>query len=567
MHKFDIFITPRSGDEYNVQVVDSPAGGPTEAASVTINKADPLVAPVMAQMVERQRVRPRESLQVLGEWLADRLLPAGDVRTLYQRSLGRVGSESLTIRLSVPDSLIEVPWEYTWDPTARDFLLLNQQVLLVRRPVEMGLARDIAAVEGPLRMLLAIADIDDPNIARLDVVGELEGLHRAVQDLLEEDELSIDILFGGRDEARAEIEARAAGWEGVALLDTPLAPDELIFALQRGVHIWHYIGHGQSDPKKGGQLLLTDKYGDMYPFGAENLRTVLAGGDSLGLVYLNACETAMPNTGRDLLSMADALVRAQVPAVVAMQYKVPDMAAANFARAFYQAVAGGEPLHLALARGRQAVRAIARRLDIDWGIPVLYLRTQDGLVWGKEAEPLGEEIHVHDGDYVRGDKSESTATASDHSVAMTGSEINLGEGSSFVLGDNVRRGDDIMIQDSTIGGASVVGSGSTRADTVVGGDLVGGADTLKARGVAKEDMDALREEIGYLREDASELGDRRKIERALDLVEDLEEALGLTGGTVRLRRFRRRAERLTKKVPELSDSVSGFVEVVDEIFE
>ncbi|MBN1286998.1 MAG: CHAT domain-containing protein [Anaerolineae bacterium] len=569
MYNFDIFITHKSGSDYGVQVVDSPTGGTTGAVTVAIDKTDPQVAPVMAQMAEQQRVKPREALQDLGKWLADRLLPPGEIQTLYQRSLGRAGLEALCIRLSLPDELIDVPWEYTWDPVAHDFLLLTQQVLLVRRPVEMSAAR-VPEVDGALHMLLVISDIDDPNIARLDVMRELDGLHRAVEGLLQDGALSVDILFGGRAETRAEIAERAAGWPGAVLLETPLTPDELVFTLQRAVHILHYIGHGQNDPQQGGQLLLTDKHGAMYPFGAANLRAALSGGDSLGLVYLNACETATPNTGRDLLSMADALVKAQVPAVVAMQYQVPDRTATSFARAFYQAVAGGEPLHLALTKGRQAVRAIARRLDIDWGIPVLYLRTEDGIVWGKAGaeDPdkagegvyiAGDQTNIQGGDYVAGDKTTEANTATGD-IALSG--VSFGDGASIVGGDSIRTGD--------VGAASVVGRGSVS----VGGnvydgdysDAQDGGDTLAGLGVAQSDVEALRAELVYLREDAKALGDRRQVEQAMGLLDDLEDALGLKGGAVRLTRFRKRAERLVKKVPDLADSAQDFVEIVEEIF-
>jgi CHAT domain-containing protein len=66
------------------------------------------------------------------------------------------------------------------------------------------------------------------------------------------------------------------------------------------------------------------------------------------------------------------LIRAGVPAVVAMQLAVPDDAAITFARGFYSALAQGEPVPRAVAQGR-------RRLfrDKTWFIPTLYLRGND----------------------------------------------------------------------------------------------------------------------------------------------------------------------------------------------
>ena len=97
------------------------------------------------------------------------------------------------------------------------------------------------------------------------------------------------------------------------------------------------------------------------------------------LAFLNACETARATETSPFASVAGALVRFDVPGVVATQYAISDRAAVSFARKFYQALAEGYPLEAAVAEGRKAIDLSEK--NYEWGVPVLYLRAQDGRVF------------------------------------------------------------------------------------------------------------------------------------------------------------------------------------------
>jgi hypothetical protein len=93
------------------------------------------------------------------------------------------------------------------------------------------------------------------------------------------------------------------------------------------------------------------------------------------LVTLNACRTAegSAEAGADpFAGVASALVMAGVPAVVAMQFPVSDMAAIAFSARLYSALARGEPLEEAVDSGRMRIKALAPD-QREWATPVLFL--------------------------------------------------------------------------------------------------------------------------------------------------------------------------------------------------
>ena len=95
-------------------------------------------------------------------------------------------------------------------------------------------------------------------------------------------------------------------------------------------------------------------------------------------MFLNACETAQTANSTDAYGIADVLVKAGVPAVVAMQTAVRDDYAILFAQQFYRGVAQGLLLDDCVVDGRRAVSLKAGLGSFDWAIPVLTTRVSDG---------------------------------------------------------------------------------------------------------------------------------------------------------------------------------------------
>jgi CHAT domain len=91
------------------------------------------------------------------------------------------------------------------------------------------------------------------------------------------------------------------------------------------------------------------------------------------LVVLSACRSAAVVGGETVFSgAAQRLIRARVPAVVAMQFEIDADSARGFARAMYRSLVAGDPITRALVYGRSSMR----RDRGQWFRPVLYLRTR-----------------------------------------------------------------------------------------------------------------------------------------------------------------------------------------------
>jgi hypothetical protein len=79
-----------------------------------------------------------------------------------------------------------------------------------------------------------------------------------------------------------------------------------------------------------------------------------------------------------------------------MQYKIRDDSAIAFAREFYKALIAGLPIDEAVTNGRLAISQSDAR---GWGVPVLYLRVPNGVIFPEQAadpalEPVRGQLRV-----------------------------------------------------------------------------------------------------------------------------------------------------------------------------
>jgi hypothetical protein len=146
-------------------------------------------------------------------------------------------------------------------------------------------------------------------------------------------------------------------------------------------HIIHYTGHGGF--AEGGVLLLEDGYDKSVNVSGTKLAERLANRD-VRLVVLSGCQTAKAKTSDSFSSVAGALVKKGIPAVIAMQQSIRDDSANIFASRFYKALASGQPVDVAVGEARLSMHSPrATRADpkphslVDWGIPVLITSARD----------------------------------------------------------------------------------------------------------------------------------------------------------------------------------------------
>lgn len=290
----------------------------------------------------------------------------GTVRDCLTASLHQLDTQAyrgLRIRLRLVDApeLSNLPWEYLYHPTLRQFVVLSTQTPLIRY---IDLPRPVRplAVTPPLRLLVMVSDPKD--YPRLDVKGEKTKIAKAVEELEKRGVLKVEWL---ETATLAELQRRLR------------KPDP--------VHIFHFIGHGGWNAEKDdGFLLFTDDYGDGRKVAASSLATILGDYKLLRLVVLNACEGARGSTTDPFAGTAATLVNLGLPAVLAMQFEISDRAAIQLAQIFYESLADGYPVEAALAEARKMIFADGN--DVEWGTPVLYMRAKDGVLFDLSALPI-----------------------------------------------------------------------------------------------------------------------------------------------------------------------------------
>jgi hypothetical protein len=311
-----------------------------------------------AATTRRIPARDERPVQRLGSELFDRLF-TGDVRLLFdmtrQQAVHRDARVRLVLRIRPPE-LAVLPWEFMYDARRDDYLSLSMP--LVRYPEILEPVRPLR-VTGPLRILGMVAR--PAGYDALDVDGEKAHLHRALGPLIRDGGVHL-------------------GW----------APGEtwrdLLHALSTSSwHVVHFIGHGGFDSAAGeGVFYLSGDGGENYQLRASHLAQLLSPHHALRLVMLNSCDSAAGSDNDLFSSAAAALVRRGVPAVLAMQFEISDSAAVEFTRSFYEAVAAGEPVDIAVRDARLSV-CLSRPNSLEWGIPVLFLRQRDGRIFDVKA--------------------------------------------------------------------------------------------------------------------------------------------------------------------------------------
>src|SRR5215217_709881 len=311
----------------------------------------------------RRRIRSQEeqTVQDFGQSLFEALL-VREVRTCYEMSLreARQQNKGLRLKLTIqPSELAGVPWEFLYDSRQGDFLCLSSKTPIIRH-LEVSQGVEQLCVRPPLNILGMVASPLDLDL--LDVEHEKRLVEEATRDLQADGVVKLTWLEGQT-------------WR------------DLQQAMRRGSwHIFHFIGHGDFDPSSDeGRIALSNEAGSKRLLKATHLARLLHAHDDLRLVLLNSCEGARGSEGDPFSSTAATLVRRGVPAVVAMQYEISDEAAIEFSRNFYGAVADGLPVDAAVADARTAVSMDS---PLEWGTPVLYMRSPDGRIFDISTESL-----------------------------------------------------------------------------------------------------------------------------------------------------------------------------------
>jgi hypothetical protein len=349
-HNFDLHLagTPAA---VTAQVLDSPAG----------QTPAPVTLPCSASLAGLDDLAAGAALQDMGRVLWRCAFGAPSIAELWRASVALSDNLRLRLVIDTPE-LAGLPWELLYDETLGRFLALDG-----RTPVTRFTRLPVPAIpwpiDRPLRLHFTAAapaeQYTKVHIAPQVVAREWQGIEQALAPLVKD----------GRVEAAGSL--------------TGATRDGLLAALRRGVDIWHYLGHGEA-----GSLLFVDAAGRVAPVDAAELGQVLAG-EGVRLAVLNACRAGAG--GGQAASVAGALLRAGIPAVVAMQSRISVDAAQAFAGAFYDAIAVGQGVDRALTAGRKAIWAVG---TAEWWIPALFMRTPEGRIWQEPEQATKTRVNV-----------------------------------------------------------------------------------------------------------------------------------------------------------------------------
>jgi len=420
-------------------VRQSPAGSMPLEQALTVEYDDKALQAQLGQL--ETRALKGDDLVAFGRLLGQLLLPSDPqsghgVRDLFARSIAMLGpDQGLRLKLQLPAALALLPWEYIYVDRAgggdgKDgFLTLDRRVAIVRHEDLPAPPRSPLAPQ-QTKMIVALASA--PGFTSLNLAKERADLEQALQALPSVTPIYLD------DAALDELQA--------AIVDAG---------------VFHFAGHGVFTQQMGdqpgvytgvGQLAFDDQRVDATDLG------ILLRGAGVRLAVLGGCETGRRDGVSVWSGTAPALIKAEIPAVVANQFKVLDTCAIAFSKQFYQALlVGGLSIEQAVSAGRIAAYMVDRE-GRDWGAPVLYMRAADGRLFGGGAEEEPRRKAVQEAEELL------TTVIDTGGGAYIDGNVDTG-GGAFTGRDSVVHGD--VVKGDKVGGDKVEG------DKIVVGNISG----------------------------------------------------------------------------------------------
>ncbi len=363
---FELLIGIGQGRHYPVNVIHSPAGELAHEVVIGLPFARedlerflddlPFLIIRSGQVLRQLTQSDEQRVQGFGQQLFEMLF-AGELGHLYRASQVEAEQQGRGLRLKLrirPPELAVLPWEFLFDTDRGDYVTLSRYTPIVRY-LEVERSIRPLEIEPPLRVLGMIAN--PRRMLQMDAAQERYYLTEALRDL------------------SAQHLVELSWWEGETWRD-------LQAAMRAGPwHVFHFIGHGAFRPGADeGAIILSDESAQPYWLLATDFARLLVDHRSLRVVILNACQSSQATQHSPFSSTAATLVRHGMPAVLAMQYPITDLAAIQFGRELYQALANWLPVEAAVSEARKAVR-LAVRGSLEWGTATLYLRAPQGILF------------------------------------------------------------------------------------------------------------------------------------------------------------------------------------------
>ena len=301
------------------------------------------------------QTRPTKvELTAFGRALFDYIV-RDDVRRLYDR----LPVDTLTrfqILVMIPE-LQALPWEYLQDPKHAPGPWTNRSIIRVipmighTPPPPLQLTQ-LAATGSKIRILFVYAVPQDQDLVSWPSVKAK--MEEAFSRRIPTEHYELKTIRGTTEELFAALEDNNARYD-----------------------IFQFSGHGDVDPQTNeGRILLVNskKNDESLPLGASDL-AILLEARGIRLAVLSACLTSAGNSADPFNVVAEALLTAGVPAVIANHLPIPDQSVATFVGSLYKLLVDTGDIDRAVNAGRLRLAvelATGSDATLEWGIPTLY---------------------------------------------------------------------------------------------------------------------------------------------------------------------------------------------------
>lgn len=290
------------------------------------------------------RVKALEAAQLeLGRWMRQEVFRE-QVGTSFEVCRAGAGDKGLRVRFAWHEEdegvlpLVALPWELLDDDAGGAFG--RRRRFPVSRYLQADRPIHPLRLDKELRVLLVEANPND--VPAIDATSEKQRIREAIE--------------GVEGVAVAEVEA-----DLLAVRDA---------VLDRGIHVIHFMGHGGRNAETGEPwVTFCDAEGKANRHAADFVADRWKDLDTLRAVVLSSCYGGALPWGEGCSvygGVAPALLRAEIPVVVAMQFAVSDSAAAAFAGRFYSRLVHGDAVDVAAAEARLEIEGLREPLGAAW---------------------------------------------------------------------------------------------------------------------------------------------------------------------------------------------------------
>lgn len=282
----------------------------------------------------------------------------------------RGGVSNLRLRIAGPRDYLCVPFEFLHDGTeylAASYALSRSVLDMPRNtdPICSEMLDRRWAERKPLRILLIASNVHDAQRG----IPPIPGVDQEIRAL----KSSLPRQLKSNDLPEWKVEVTVLPTEQATFSEVERQLKDCPFDI---VHIAAHAHHDFDNPDRSGLLFWDPPGAGRYRVFSTHALSDLLRRSNVAFVFLSACEGAMSAAGHqlyahDFLGLADAIVKAGVPAVLGYRWPIGDGDARTLAEKFYEVLGQQGELDVALLEAR---RALYRNQRPAWLSPMLVVQ-------------------------------------------------------------------------------------------------------------------------------------------------------------------------------------------------